>query len=230
MKPPEPSNCGARLLRGKKSIENEVILDIQAAGGKAVEIHLGRAHERDTIGIDQDDVRLLSRSLADDAGDHARILIPDAIEGGEIGALNQVLLDQTLHLPELHGVAGADIEAFPIENSLVTHLVNDGLVIMDVIIRLTGSDEIRYPATATSARAWNRQLGLRRCAQQQSCTSSNPAPLAALRRPRTFSPAGTTIPRVVLKTNLYKLRFILCTCFSVSSSILRFVTPFFFPA
>ena len=66
-------------------------------------------------------------------------------------------------------MAGADIEAFPIENSLVTHLVNDGLVIMDVIIRLTGSDEIRYPAAATAARAWNRQLGLRRCAQQQSC-------------------------------------------------------------
>ena len=127
----------ARLLRGKKSIENEVILDIQAAGSKAVEIHLGGTHEGNAIGIDQDDVRLLSRSLADDAGDHAGIVVPDAIEGGEIGALNQVLLDQTLHLPELHGVAGADIKAFPIENGLVTHLVNDGLVIMDVIIRLT---------------------------------------------------------------------------------------------
>ena len=69
-------------------------------------------------------------------------------------------------------MAGTDIETLPVENGLVAHLVDDGLVVVGMVIRLPGGDEIRYPAAATATGARHRQLGPRGqgqhgCRQQQ---------------------------------------------------------------
>ena len=69
-------------------------------------------------------------------------------------------------------MAGTDIETLPVENGLVAHLVDDGLVVVGMVIRLPGGDEIRYPAAATATRARHRQFRLRGrsqhgCRQQQ---------------------------------------------------------------
>src|SRR5689334_9138142 len=75
-----------------------------------------------------------------------------------------------------------DIEAFPVEDGFIAHLVDHRIGAMNVIIRLAGGDEIRNGAATAPSCAGHGQFRVCGCRQQpgheQNCTAFSLATLA----------------------------------------------------
>ena len=170
--------------------------DVQRGGDELAGVDTRAAAEVDAVGIEQDDFAVGGQL----AQDHRRVGAPDAVQRRDV-------FGRVLVLREMHLVAGADVEAVPVDD----HTFDGALVESCRCCPARSSPRGRRRPGRPSRCPWRgrRRSGVRRCCWPPAgCRPAWPVPAACWRRPpvAVSAPAAAAPPALAASSTAVPAR------------------------